>query len=395
MMSSHAFRPYLLILCLLAGLGIFSTSLYLPSMPAIGEDLNATQHSIQLTLTLFFLGSSIGYIFLGPLADRIGRLLTAKIGLILFIGTSFLCALSPDVQTLQIGRFLQGFFASTGPLIARAVGRDLYEGAALTRFSATIMMVISLSPAVAPALGGFIEQHFGWEKNFYFLMLFGGVSFCLVWAWLPETNAYKSQTKIRETFKNYLGLLKNPYYMALCFIMGIQIGCIFCYLTFSPFLFISFFKWSAQEYGYVGMAAAAGNITGFTFARQMAHRIPFHVGILAGGLTCFLLSILLTGVVLLNFVSAFIILLYSFCFCAASSVTVVNASAAAMNLYARIAGLSAALMGAIQIGGGAFGSSIASFLPDSTLILGFSMSGLSFLSLCLALFVGKKAWLGR
>lgn len=384
------------ILCLLAALGIFSTSLYLPSLPAIGKSLSASQESVQLTLAVFFLGSSIGSLLLGPFADRMGRLIVAKGGLILFVIASFWCANADSILSLLMGRFLQGIAASSGPLVARAVGRDLYEGAHFTQFSATIMMVISISPAIAPTLGGIIEFYFGWEKNFYFLMLFGLVLAIMVWIWLPETNNYQStDPRPYSLFKNYLTLLKHPAYGMLCLIMGLQLGALFCYVTMSPYLFISFFGWSAQAYGYVGISTAFGNIAGFAFARHMAHRIHFNQGILIGSFLCAFLSFAFVASAFILPITPTLLIVYVFCFFCIQALVVVNASAAAMNFFPHMAGTSSAMVGAVQIGSGVFGSLLASFLPTSPFTLGLAVGGLSFASFTIGLFLEKKKWLGR
>lgn len=392
--SSHS-RLLVPILCLLAALGIFSTSLYLPSMPAIGKALNTSMSAVQLTLAVFFLGSSVGSLFLGPLADRMGRLMVAKGGLILFIAASFWCAESESILSLQIARFIQGMAASAGPLIARAVGRDLYEGHNLTRYTATIMMVISVSPAIAPTIGGFIVSHFGWEMNFYFLMLFGFFTVLMVWIWLPETNGYRKEpTQSFSFFKNYARLFKDPAYGLLCFVLGVQFATAFCYLTLSPYLFMSYFGWSAQAYGYIGVTIAFGNISGFYFARHLAHRIHFHQGILIGSLLCFLLSFAFVSVCLCFPIKASLLVFYVTGFFCISALAVVNATAAAMNLYPTMAGTSSAMVGAIQIGAGAIGSALASLLPISPCAAGMTMGILSFLSFLAGILI-KKRWLGR
>ncbi|WP_084756180.1 MFS transporter [Candidatus Paracaedibacter symbiosus] len=284
------YSPWSLIpvLCFLSALSIFSIHFYLPSLPTIGKVLNVPEESVRLTLSMFFLGASIGNFFLGPVSDRMGRLIVAKGGILLFIFASFLCAHSQTLLALQIGLFFQGFACSAGSLIARSVGRDLYEGPYLTYFSATIMMIVSLSPGIAPTLGGVIECYFGWQKKFYFLMLFGVAIALLIWLRLPETlETSKRQAQKFAFFKNYSSFFQNSYCRVLCFIIGMQMSAIFCYVTLSPSLFISFFAWSPQEYGYVGISGALGNLIGFGFARHMSSRLHFHHGILIGTLSCF------------------------------------------------------------------------------------------------------------
>ena len=396
MNSSQPSRLLLPILCLLMALGFFSTSIYLPSFPAIGKALNASQEDVQQTLALFFLGSAVGSLVLGPLADRVGRLAVAKGGIVLFILLSFWCAESHDIYTLQFVRFLQGFAAGAGPLVVRAVGRDLYEGSALTRFSATTMMVASLSPAIAPTLGGFIQSAFGWKYNFYFLMVFGTVIAVMVWKWLPETrSSLEEKTPLSSILKNYIILFKESSYVLYCLVIGLQMGSLFCYVTFSPYLFISQFHFSPEEYGALGIIGAFGNISGFGFGRYLSHRLQFHQGIFIGSFLCFCFSLAFLALCFVYPTSALLVILYSLCFYAASALAVVNASTAAMNLFPKIAGVASAMVGSIQIGSGFLGGMIASFLPATSLALAMVMTVLTFSSVTVSFFIARKKWLGR
>jgi len=393
--SSHS-RLLVPILCLLTAFGIFSTALYLPSLPAIGKALGASQKSVQLTLTFFFLGSTVGSLLLGPLADRLGRLVVIKGGLLLFIVASLGCAQAESIFVLHIGRFLQGIAASAGPLVARAVSRDLYEGVQLARLSATMMMAASITPAIAPTLGGIIQSHFGWEENFYFLMIVGVFTACMVWPWLPETKGYHKEASVSSSaLKNYLLLFKGSPYGLFCIVMGVQLAAVFCYVSMSPYLFISLYGWPPEQFGYAGAVSAFGNMIGFAFARRMAHRLHFHHGILIGGTLSFLVSLIFVGACLLFPIGSFWLLFYIICFYSVAAMAIVNSTAAAMNLFPQMAGTSSAMVGAIQIGSGVIGSALASFLPSTPLFLGIAIGGLTLVSCVTGIFIERKRWLGR
>lgn len=386
---SYHFLP---ILWLLAALGIFSTSLSLPSMPAISKALNASDNAVQLSLAVLFLGSACGNLLLGPLADKKGRLIVAKLGLVIFILASFWCAEASSVTSLILARFFQGCGASCGMLVTRAMGRDLFEGIDLTRYSSTLMMVISISPAIAPTMGGFIESYLGWQMNFYVLVLFGILVAVLVWIWVPETktSGYVS-TQLSQTFKNYGSLFKSSLFGLSCLVLGTQMTAIFLYATLSPYFFINLFGWSPSEYGLLGIAGAFGNIVGFALSRRLAHRLKFEKGILIGSLLCFFATFVFIGITLFFSPNAYVLILYSIFFYGFSALCTVNASTAALNLYPEKAGIAAAMIGAIQIGSGFFGGSIASLLPTSLPLFGITMGTLYVVSLVGGIYV----WLGR
>ncbi len=276
------------------------------------------------------------------------------------------------------------------------MGRDLYEGSALTRFTATTMMVASLSPAIAPTLGGFLQANFGWQYNFYFLMGFGIIIAAMVWKWLPETGSpSEERTPLSSILKNYGTLFENSSYTLFCLVIGLQMGALFCYVTFSPYLFISHFHFSPEEYGALGIIGAVGNISGFGFARYLSRRIQFHQGVLMGSFFSFCLSVLFLALCFIYPSSALLVILYSLFFYTTSALAVVNASAAAMNLFPKIAGIASAMVGSIQIGSGFLGGMIASFLPATTMALAIVMTSLTFLSVITSFFIARGKWLGR
>jgi len=372
-------RFFVLILSALAALGIFSTSIYLPSMPAIGHDLGASQSAVQLTLTYFFLGSSIGQLFLGPLSDRFGRLPIAYFGLAIFIASSFWCAITNDIDSLQVGRFFQGVAASTGTLIARATARDLMSGPALTRTMSTIMMVISISPAVAPILGAFLQTTFDWHANFYALMIFGLSVGILVWGYLPETrteSAHTSHVTIVGALRNYGTLLKNKTFVAYTLMLGSQFAAMFCFITMSPYVFMHAFGWPPEYYPVVSIVMALGNICGFSIVRHLALRISANQGILWGVAIGLGVNIFLAMTLWLEVISWSILLLYAGLFMIGNAFTAANSSSASMTLFPHMAGSASALIGSVQIGSGAFGSAVAGLVEDDP--LGILLSVISF-----------------
>jgi DHA1 family bicyclomycin/chloramphenicol resistance-like MFS transporter len=385
---SHPSKRLLTVLGLHISLGLFATYLYLPSFPAIGKAFAASQGSVQFTLTIFFFGFSTGSIILGPLCDRMGRVIIAKGGLILFIIASFLCAQSSTIVELLATRFIQGVAASTGLLVANAIGRDLYTESQLTRFFSSLMIIASISPIIASPLGGIIEEYLGWEKNFYLLMFFGIFVALIVWIWLPRTDGHrKIFFESSFSIKNYSALFKKSDYGIYCFIMGVQLAAIFCYITLSPFLFVHLFGWTAHEYGFVGAGTALGNIVGLFFARYLAPRLYFKQGVFIGNLFCFLLSILFVMLFFSFPLNANLLVIYAVFFFMFSALAVMNASAGAMNLFPQQACTSSAMLDAIQIGSGTFGSAMAIFLPVSPLILGIVMGVLILLSLVSGLYL--------
>ncbi len=364
-----------LILIGLGGFGIFSTSIYLPSLPAMTHYFGTTQGMVQLTLTVFFLGSALGQLYLGPLSDYFGRLKVGYAGITLFILSTLGCAFANSIESLIFARFIQGVAASTGPLLARAISRDLFSGADLTRMLSTVMLVISLSPAIAPAIGGYLHEHFGWQASFYFLATITTLILILKYSYLPETNKNLKKNDIHfvSILKDYRKLFEAPQFSGYCLALCGTFGGLFIFITMSPFIFISHFQWAESDYGLVTAMMSLGNILGFSISNRIAGKFhPHHM--IHFGCGCMILSCLsLIVIELSSSASALNVMVFIVCYMASSAFAIVNSSSSGMNMNPHNAGVAAAFLGAVQIGSGAISSVIASLLSDSVLVLSFTM----------------------
>ncbi len=154
-----------LILGLLSGIGPLCTDFYLPALPEITQQLQATSTQTQLSLTAALIGLGLGQLFFGPLSDRIGRLKPLALSLLLFIFASAMCALTRDINMLIVWRFLQGFAGAGGSVLSRSIARDKYQGTLLTQFFALLMTVNGIAPVLSPVLGGYVITAFDWRNS--------------------------------------------------------------------------------------------------------------------------------------------------------------------------------------------------------------------------------------
>ena len=156
-------------------------------VPAIEAALGTSVSGAQLTLVAYFLAYGVSQLVYGPLSDQIGRKKTLLIGMSIFAVGSVICASAPTIEVLVIGRLIQGMGGATVMVIPRAIIRDMYTGAQATRLMATIMLVISISPMLAPLAGSGIVAVGSWREIFLVMGIFSGVSLTLAQATLPET----------------------------------------------------------------------------------------------------------------------------------------------------------------------------------------------------------------
>ena len=162
-----------LAIAVLVALGPLSTDMYLPALPRIVQELESDSGSIQLTLSLFLVGFAFAQIIYGPLSDRYGRKPVLLAGLLLFAFSSVGCALSDNATALVLFRFLQALGGSAGPVLGRAMVRDIHGPKNSGRVLSHIGSMMALAPSVAPIAGGFMSLYWGWQSIFWFLALFG------------------------------------------------------------------------------------------------------------------------------------------------------------------------------------------------------------------------------
>ena len=179
-------NPKVIALAVLASLAPFAIDTYLPGFHIIATDLSSTPAYVQQSLTFYLIPYTIMTLFHGAISDSIGRITTIKWGLALFFFASIGCAVATSVEQLWFFRALQGIGGGAGNVVARAMVRDLYEGAQAQRVMATIQIIFGIAPAVAPIFGGFLLDY-GWQSIFIFLALYAAIAIYFSSRVLPET----------------------------------------------------------------------------------------------------------------------------------------------------------------------------------------------------------------
>lgn len=280
------------LLTFMVALGQMSLGLYLPSLPSLAHAIGATRAEAQLTLTVFLGGFAVSQLFWGPLADRFGRRITLLIGLVVYAAAGLACAQADTIHELIVFRFFQALGACSGQVVARAMVRDSTEGAATAVVMSYIAMSMSLAPAITPALGGFLETHFGWRANFIALGAIGATLFVLTLARVPETlsNRVVDALSPIRVVRNYGILLSDRTYVCYIVTVGGIFGAYMAYTTATPFVLMEMLGWSPQAFGFLilfnvvaflSSSILAGRLAPIYGPRRMA-RIGTAIGLLAG-----------------------------------------------------------------------------------------------------------------
>lgn len=256
-----------LLLGLLCMLGPFNIDMYLPSFPEIAQDLNVQQSLVQLSLTACLIGLAVGQLIVGPISDAKGRRKPILLFISLFVIASILCALAPNIIVLVIGRFLQGFTASAGIVLSRAVVRDVFTGKELTKFFALLMVINATAPMVAPISGGalLLLPFTSWHTVFIFLSLLGVAIVITVAFKLKETlpEERRQPSSIGNSLRTMGSLFLDRSFIGYAIVVGFVQGGSFAYVAGTPFVYQGIYNVSPQVFsilfGINGLAIISGS----------------------------------------------------------------------------------------------------------------------------------------
>ena len=340
-----------LVLGLLSAVGPFAIDMYLPALPGIEADLMTNVAAVQWTLTAYFIAFGLSQLVYGPWADQAGRKVPLYAGLVLFTGASALCALAPSIEWLIFGRFLQGIGGAVLMVVPRAVIRDLYTGAQGTRLMAMVMLVISVSPMLAPLAGSGLLAFGGWRLIFWVLVLAAGLSLLVLTFGLEETLPPERRVKARVS--NLLAgariLFRDPVFMGLTFIGGFGMASFFVFIASASFVYVEQFGLTPTGFSL----AFAINAVGFFAASQAAGPVADRVGLVPTirvALTGFLtFTALLLGLALGGLASLPVIVGCLFLANACLGFVIPTTMVMALDNHGEIAGLASSLGGTLQM----------------------------------------------
>lgn len=251
-----------------------STDMYLPALPTVQNDLGISASVAQMTLTMTLIGMAVGQIFLGPISDRYGRKVPLLIGMILFTIATAGCVLAENIWLFLLFRFLAGFAGSSGIVIARAIARDVCEGAELTRFFAILMMVNGLAPILAPVLGGQILLFTSWRGVFIVLVVVGILQAGATMVYKETLPLADRITNLGDSFRKFPQLLKDRYFLGHCLLQCFIFGAFFSYLAGSSFVFQNIYAVSPQMYSLIFGGIGVGLMLAGMLPARLAGRVP-------------------------------------------------------------------------------------------------------------------------
>jgi DHA1 family bicyclomycin/chloramphenicol resistance-like MFS transporter len=268
-------RHLTLIAALLSMLGPFSIDAYLPSFPAIEAEFGISRAMLSQSLGIYLLAFAFSTLFWGPIADRFGRRLVILISMALYTLGSIGCALAASVETFFLLRIMQGLAASGGFIASRAMIRDAHDAESAHRAMSQVMLLFALAPAIAPVLGSWLHEHFGWRSVFWFLSAYGSMMF-LMGFFIKETLADEHRQSLHpgRVVQVYISALLNKRFPALIFSVSFAFAGLFLYIAGAPTVIYDFLGLGNDDFGWLFIPMVAGLMLGAAISSRLAHRWP-------------------------------------------------------------------------------------------------------------------------
>lgn len=380
----------ILILCLISSLGRFVLDSYLPSLPAISQYFGITDSRTQLTLTVYLIGFSLSQLIYGPLSDRYGRRIIIVLGMTIFFFGSLVCSFATSPIILLVSRLIAGLGAGACGVLNRAIASDCFEGADFSKAWSYTTTTLVLTLIIAPVLGGYVQDNFGWRYNFFVATLFVSAVLIIILKFLPETNVREKRVSIdfHRILRTYYDILLTRSFIMCTLCYTLAFSGLIVYFQVSPLLYMKVFGLTATQYGWSSIIIAASYLIGGLIVNRLVNQFSRRTLLIIGT------SLLIGGGLLMllayckQHVNIYAVLLPSAVYVIGARIIIPNAIAGSLEEFRHLSGSSSALIGCIQM----LGSSLMSLLVTNfsyrtpfPLALLFTMLGI--VSLTIVIFI--------
>ena len=367
-MTKGKYIKLILILGSLTALGPFSIDMYLPGFAGIAKDLNTSVANVSLTLSSYFIGISAGQLLYGPLLDRFGRKKPLFWGLLVYILASLGCAFVTDIDIFIGLRFIQAVGSCAAAVASVSMVRDLFPVKDIPKVFSLLMLVVGLSPMLAPTIGGYITEDYGWHTVFFILMFMGIIILLASQMFLP--NSYEPNLSIslkpKPIITNFMSIIKVPQFYTYAFSGSIAFSGLFTYVAASPILFMDIFKVDPKSYGWIFAFMSLSFIGASQLNSLLLRKFSSEKMIYGALLSQSIIAIVFLVLTMNDMLGLYGTIAMLFLFLACLGISNPNTAGLTLAPFSRNAGSASALMGAIQLGFGAFASFLVGvFVKDS------------------------------
>jgi MFS transporter, DHA1 family, multidrug resistance protein len=369
-----------------------SIDMYLPAFDQIAEDFGTTQARVSLSVASYFIGLAIGQMLYGPLLDRFGRKRPLYAGLVIYMIATIGCMQSRSTEFLIVLRFVQALGGCVAWVGAMTMVRDFFPVEESSKVYSLLVLILGVSPLLAPTLGGFIAVALGWQAIFIVLCIIVFLILLLVYFYLPEGHAADPSISLKAgpMLATFISILKNPQFFTYTFAGAFAFATLFIYVAGSPVIFMEMYHISPQAYGGIFALLSVGFIGGSQLNIFLVRKYPSNKIFQTALITQFIANI-----VFLILACTGVLELYStigMLFIVLTCIGLINPNASALALapFTRNVGSASALLGCTQIGVAALASSgVGLFDSDGMIPIVVMLAGTSLIAF-LILMAGLK-----
>lgn len=369
-MTKKRYYTLIIILGALTALAPFSIDTYLPGFPDIAKSFNIGTDRVMLSLSSFFLGIALGQVIYGPLLDRFGRKNPLYAGLLLYLITTAGCYFAQSIEVLIALRFMQAIGSCAAGIVAMVMVRDLFPVSDNARIFSLLILVLGVSPMIAPTIGSYISVAFGWQAIFVVLFFLALLILVAVYLFLPESRQPDKSYSL--TVKSFLlgfrEILKVPQFITYAVGGSVALSGLFAYIADSPSIFMDGYGVSNQTYGWIFALVTIGFV-GFSQFNRLFSKYFRAEQIVFYAVVCMSLigTVLLYG---LNQGWFGVVGTATLIFLAMGCIGIVNPNAAMLSMapFEKNSGSAASLYGFIQWGIAGLVSILVSLFKSNTAI---------------------------
>ncbi|HSK41199.1 MAG TPA: multidrug effflux MFS transporter [Arenibaculum sp.] len=359
--------PSVAILVAVTAIGPLALNIFVPSMPGLMAAFGTSYAKAQLTLTLYLIGIAVGQLLYGPLSDRFGRRPVLLGGLGIYVAASALCAAAASVDLLIAGRIAQAVGGCAGMVLSRAIVRDVHGRDRSASVLAYVTMAMAVAPAVAPAIGGFLDEWFGWRAGFVLTTACGAV--VLVWSLfaLRETNHdLQPLPGIGGMAASFASLLREPAFLGYALNTAFTTAIFFGFLAGAPYVMSALLHQPPSAYGTLFIMISLGYMLGSFLAARLSVRFGTERMVAAGTLLALGGVLTLGTVLLVAGLSPLGLFAPMVIMAIGNGISMPNGIAAAISVRPRAAGAASGLLGFLQMGVGAVSTVAVGYLKGDS-----------------------------
>ncbi len=352
--------PHIVTLVLLAGMSALVMNIFVPSLQLMADWFETDYALMQASVSGYLAGNAVLQLFIGPISDKLGRRPVILGGVAIFILATIGCLLSTHIAVFLFFRMLQATIV-VAMVLSRAVVRDLFPPDEAASMIGYVTMGMSIVPMLAPVLGGWMAEAFGWHANFWLMLVLGVAMYWLCHRDLGETKA-RSGLTLGQQFREYPELFLSPRFWGYSLACAFSSGAFFSYVGGASYVGMEVFGLSPTVLGFLFGAPAIGYALGNYLSGRYSARIGINRMVLWGGLIVTGGTALSVLVFAIGYGTALTFFGFMTFVGLGNGLTIPNATAGALSVRPHLAGTASGLSGAIMLGGGAALSQLAGML---------------------------------